>query len=116
MTLNDQFKLQVTLFMHDFLNDHLPKSFDNFFRLNANVVERETRQSHLFYTGKPRTNFSMRLPNHSFPRIWNNLNMEFQGIPYRNQFKRQCRNHYLQNYAENIMCDNRTCSQCYNAP
>ena len=114
LTIDHQFNLQVTLFMHDFLNNRLPKSFNNFFQLNANLIRRQTRQHNTFYIGRPRTNFSMHLPNHSFPRIWNNMNQIIQGIPNRNLYKRQCRIHYLQTYAENSMCNNRRCDQCYN--
>ena len=62
--------------MHDLKNKRLPNSFNDFAIMNRNNMDRITRQSHLFYTGRPRTNFSMKLPNHSFPRVWNSFDQD----------------------------------------
>ena len=116
LMVNDLYQQQIWLFMHNFKYAKLPRSFDNYFKLTRSVTNRETRQSNLVYTDRPRTELSARLPNHSFPHIWNNLNImntEISNTINRNSFKNQCKSHLFRNYSERMICNNEFCRQCH---
>ena len=99
--------------MYDFEHDLLPKSFRNFvMKKNVDTDKIITRQFKLLVQGKPRTNFSLKLPRHNFTRIWNNIDKQIRNVNHRSKFKRLLRVFYLDTYKSQVICLNPTCQDC----
>ena len=70
LKLNDLYDYQVILFMHTYVNNQLPISFDGIFKYNRDFREnRETRQSNLFHCARCRSNIAISLPLYNFQKI-----------------------------------------------
>ena len=113
LNLTDLYEYHVLLFMYDLKHGKLPMSFNDFVVTNRIYRDRTTRQNDLFHLNCPRTNFSKRLPNHSFPRIWNSKTKDIIDIDNRLKFKEQCKLFFLQKYSDNVKCNNIFCKDCY---
>ena len=113
LMLKDLYTFQILLFMHDLNNSVLPLSFNNFATKNREYIDRTTRQSSLYHTKRPRTNFSSKLPNHAFPRMWNALNEELRNTNDRKMFKRKCSTSFIDSYSISITCNNPHCQECH---
>ena len=100
LKLEDLYHLQILLFMNDLQNDNLPTSFRNFATLNINLLNRTTRQSNLYHTSLPRTLFSSKLPNHTFPKIWNNYSRNLTLLGNRSITKKHCKSFFLSRYLD----------------
>ena len=60
-------------FVHDFVNEKLPVSFKDVYKMNCNIHGiYETRQAHLLHIPRTKSPFVDRLPLYQFPKIWNN--------------------------------------------
>ena len=85
----DLYLLHVSSFMHDFTYHKLPISFDTFIiqenETNYSII---TRQQDRLYKTRPRTNFSSKLPKHTFVNIWNDIDIPTQRIISKIKFKR----------------------------
>ena len=110
---DDLFKYEVGIFMYRFMHNMQPKSFDNFGILNVNYRQRSTRQNFLLHEGRPRTNFSKRLPNHLFIRMWNNLPSALRDIPNYRTFRLQYKQNLIEDYSNIVQCENRHCRDCF---
>ena len=70
--LTDIYETQVLLFIHNYVSNKLPDSFNGTFVLNRDMMTSYiTRQSNLFYEKKCLTHFASSLPLFDFPHIWN---------------------------------------------
>ena len=70
--LTDIYETQVLLFMHNYVSNKLPESFNGTFVLNRDMMTSYiTRQSNLLYEKKCLTHFASSLPLFNFPHIWN---------------------------------------------
>ena len=70
LKLNDLYKREVLLFMHDFIHAKLPVSFRDLFTFNRDVnVAYETRQSDLFHINRIKSKFVNILPLFSYPLL-----------------------------------------------
>ena len=94
---SDLYKLHASLFVHDFKNNKLPISFENYFNYH-NVHSEGTRQANFLYRTIPRTKFSALLPYHNIPPIWNSLGETLLSNTNRNSFKNQLKTDMLNNY------------------
>lgn len=90
----------------------LPISFNNYLSTRSDNSLRPTRQSDILYTSIPRTTFSINLPNHNFPRLWNNFNFRNINTDSRHSFRKQVTNYYIKTYSENVHCGRLTCTDC----
>ena len=77
LKINDIFKLQTTLFMHDYVHniDKLPKSFNNFI---GNIPTNKATRHFDLPRLKALTQFSDNLTKLSWPCIWNNLDNTYK--------------------------------------
>lgn len=85
LKFSDLHHLQTCLFVHDYKNNKLPASFDNFFTDNTHM---NSRNSTNLFRYRPRTKFSSQLPKHKFPEQWNSLNNHQKLITSRGNFKK----------------------------
>ena len=111
LKLDDQRKLQISLFMQQHRHNTLPSSFTNTFT-SQNTQNITTRQINHYYIQTPRTNFSKNLPTYNFPYIWNNLPNKLQNVQKKRTFKRKLTKLLTQQYKNEINCTNPHCKQC----
>ena len=90
--VTDIYKLQCSLFVHDYKHNKLPISFNDYFSKTANP---NSRKSANLFRHRPRTKFSSRLPKHKFPEIWNSLSHDHHSITSRNIFKKILKRSFL---------------------
>jgi hypothetical protein len=92
LKVQDIYKLQAALFMHDYKNKKLPNSFQGLFKETISK-----RQSN-YIIDKCRTTFSYRSPRNSFVRVWNKLDNQLKNIENRSNFKSRYKNILLGSY------------------
>ncbi len=74
LKLDDLFEYQCVMFMHDYLVNNLPMSFNGTFIANRDVPNaRPTRQSNLLHIPRCDSNFARKLPYYFLPSVWNEL-------------------------------------------
>ena len=73
LKLGDQYKVEATLFMHNYAMGKLPLSFANMCNFNyesqANV---QIRQSNRIRLPRCNSSFASKLPKYNIPKLWNN--------------------------------------------
>ena len=110
LKVTDIYKLQCALFVHDYMHNKLPISFNDSFTKTAIP---NSRQSSNLFRHRPRTKFSSRLPKHKFPVIWNSLSHDHHSITSRNIFKKTLKRSFLDNYTPvDHPCSNPLCPDC----
>jgi hypothetical protein len=111
LKIEDQYKVNVQIFMHQLKHYRLPKSFSI---LTYFTAERPpTRQQQLANCNRFRTTFSSLLPYHKFPRLWNELEPNFREIDSIQTFKKRVIKKQIESYSHQIICTNRRCGQCF---
>ena len=80
LKLNDLFRLQNCLFVHDYLNNSLPACFeDYYFKLNYfNVQTRNSNLGCLFLPSKNTTKYGLNLITQKFINSWNSITKDFK--------------------------------------
>ena len=74
LKVSDLYRLEVVLFMYDYVHTKLPLSFRNIFKLNCDVYDvYVTRRAQMFHIPKTKSRFVVKLPLYNFPSTWNNL-------------------------------------------
>ena len=82
------YETQVLLFIHNYVSNKLPESFNGTFVLNRDMMTSYiTRQSNLFYEKKCLTHFANSLPLFNFPHIWNKWKNTLDMSMTRSQIK-----------------------------
>ena len=117
LKVGDQYKYEAMIFMHNFLGNKLPKSFDQVFQLNRDVREvHETRQSNLIYMKRCDSEFSKRLPLYSIPTLWNQFQVNIHALQDLSIFqaKRSIKKALISVYLDSVRCRNPNCKDCIN--
>ena len=113
LKLNDLHEFQIALFMHDFVNKKLPRSFENVYSLNCDIRgNRLTRQSDLINIVRCNSTFSSKLPIFNFPGIWNKWIRIVPACNSKTRFKGKMKNYIITSYSETVKCANSYCKQC----
>jgi hypothetical protein len=101
LKISDLYTQQVILFMYDFYNNKLPKSFLNSFQVhrNNNSHPYPTRHTNLFVLSTPRSDFTARLPCFKFPTIANSSSDSIINSPSRHHLKTSTKNNSLNMYS-----------------
>jgi len=113
LKLSDIYQLEVLMFMHDFINNKLPLSFQNMFILNADIQNTyQTRQSNMFHMPLSKSRFVDKLPLLKFPSVWNSFS-EYNYINgSRKNLKRSFKSTHLNHYLSVVKCENPRCKEC----
>lgn len=117
LKLNDQFELNIIVFMNQFVNDMLPISFVNIYRFNYDVQNcHRSRQSNNLFIERCNTSFASKLPLFNFPKIWNKWiinGCNKESIP-QIKIKEKVKSLMLKKYLDSVKCDNPKCrsKQC----
>ena len=104
---NDIFVLQISKFIHKWLNSDIISNFDKWFNLNYEVHNYMTRSNYnsennktnnLFIPFGRTTNYGLKLIKVNGPKIWNTLPLEIRNIKSLSNFKITLKNHFLETY------------------
>ena len=96
MKINDQYDYEVALFMHDYMTNNLPNSFQNTYMCNYEVHEsHQTRRSNQLYIKRCDSRFAKTLPLYSFPVTWNKWAEHISCTESRPKFKKQVKKYIL---------------------
>ena len=102
-------------FMHDFVNEKIPVSFKDVYKMNCNIRGiYETRQAHLLHIPRTKSRFVDRLPLYQFPEIWYNWHKKLNVYTSRSGLRRTINYSHksLSDYASVVKCHNSQCSDC----
>ena len=106
-------------FMHSYINNTLPGSFDGLWPLNRdrNVRGATLRNAKDLFVPRACLAFNARLPLHSFPKLWNNFNNEALKLNTNtNSFKKNLKTYFLDDLASSVHCNRAFCRDCYPEP
>ncbi len=108
------YEYQYVLFIHDYLLNKLPNSFEEIFPKNQDMLNsRETRQSNLLHVPRYSSKFAAKLPIFSLPSIWNKWSRSLPENSSKFRIKRYIKSAMLYDYSENVICENLRCVECY---
>jgi len=113
LKVTDLHTLRALIFMHKLKSDKLPNSFKNMNFFIPHIRPTREIYLHMAQTKRSRTKYSASLPLHNFPKMWNNLSPQLQGLVSTMSFKRQVSNHLIGAYSISVICDNVRCRQCH---
>ena len=113
LKLTDLYEYESVLFMYDFVENNLPRSFGDVFRYNRDVQNiRRTRQSDMIHVYRCHTIFSSRLPLYTLPIIWNKWAISAPGGVSRRRFGRHVKSTICISYPTQVRCKNKYCRDC----
>ena len=114
LKLHDLFVYQSLLFVHDYLSNKLPNSFNGCFPTNRDMPSsRTTRQSSLLHVPKYPLKFSQRQPIGFLPSLWNKWTKLIPEKVSRSQAKKIIKTTLLQDYPDVVRCENTRCYECH---
>ncbi len=98
LKVQDLYKLNIALFMYDFIYNKLPTSFSQLFpsSLSSQITTRSA--SYNFYCERPRTKFSENLPKHIFRTTWNKLSNSLKSCSSKSKLKKGTIDFYISSY------------------
>ena len=111
LKLDDLYQYSSALFMYDYINNNLPRSFDNIFSLNKDIqTTYVTRQSDQLYIERCLSNFASKLPLYTLPQMWSKWTNIASGVTSRAQFKRHIITSFVLSYPTQVnKCFNKCC-------
>ena len=113
LKLTDLYEYESVIFMYDFVENNLPRSFSDVFRYNRDVQNiRRTRQSDMIHVYRCHSIFSSRLPLYTLPIIWNKWAISAPGGFSRRRFGRHVKSTICISYPTQVRCKNKYCRDC----
>jgi len=114
LNLCDIFEHQCIIFMYDYVQNHLPKSFNSMFMANSDLPNaRLTRQSNMINIPRCNSSFATKLPKYFLPALWNKwVRLIPDDCNTRSRIKRFVKMHKLSSYLAYVHCNNQRCFQC----
>ena len=107
------FEYHTMLFMYDYTNNTLPKSFTHFFQTHRDINTRYlTRQSNNYYIPKSKSLFASKLPTSTFPQTWNKWTIIVNPECNRHTFKKQMKEALINSYSSEVKCNYSGCTDC----
>ena len=103
-------------FMHAVNKGKAPSSFSTTWGGEHDLVDQfylDLRNYRNYRVPFARLNFSEKLPLHSFPKAWNNLDHELRDITYKKEFRNKLKDWFLSKLSTNISCNNPFCRDCF---
>ena len=82
-------------FMYLYKNKKVPATFDNTWKLNRDIRNRELRNDNDYHVQFTNRSYLKALPLYRFPVIWNNLPAEIKSVENKNEFNRKVFLHLL---------------------
>ena len=82
-------------FMYLYKNKKVPATFDDTWKLNRDIRNRELRNDNDYHVQFTNRSYLKALPLYRFPVIWNNLPAEIKSVENKNEFNRKVFLHLL---------------------
>lgn len=82
LKINDIYKYSCSTFMHKYVNQNLPSSFNGMFQPLS-----EPNRTKKFVTARPRSKFLEQFPSVHLPKIWNDLSLDLKNTTKLISFK-----------------------------
>ena len=98
LKLHDIHSFQLGFFMFSFKNSTLPSKFNNFFLMNSQIHNYNTRNAHSFHLPLCRTNTRQFSIYFQGPKFYNSLNSAITGSSSSASFKRKLKEFLLSTY------------------
>ena len=103
-------------FMHSYVNNTLPGSFDGLWPVNRDRNERGATLWNANDLAIPwaRLAFNSRFPKHSLPKLWNAFDDEaLKNTVNPNTFKNNLKTYFIDDLAATVSCNRAYCRDCY---
>ena len=114
LKLPDLYEHQISIFMYDFINRNLPRSFDSMFQLiSEKTPNLHTRQSRNLDVPIAKNKFVSSLPTVRYPQIINKHIDVLYDSKSRFIFKRKLKTKIITDYASSVKCRYKECKDCY---
>ena len=114
LKFNDLYNFTQIEFMHSYLHNKLPTSFEGIWSKNRENKLVMLRNSGEIFIPRARLFFSERLPLHSIPKIFNEFpDNNIKNIPSKNSFKDQLKLFYLNELNSEVFCGRSYCWDCF---
>ena len=107
LKFEDLFKWNCSIFMHKYLQNSVPDSFENFF-----VPLSEPNRTNGFIIDKIKNNFLSQFPTYFLPKIWNSNSLAAKSLQSHNTFKHWIYSSYISEYPPMVKCADRKCPDC----
>lgn len=114
-TLSEFFKIQ---FIHKFLNNELPRSFESMWSTNAERVPGGNipylRNNNILFVPPSRLNSTEKFPLHSFPHLWVSLHEDsIKSERSKSEFNFKLKFFYIDKLASVYICTRLLCPHCH---
>ena len=91
-------KLELATFMFKFINNVLPESLCDLFKLNSEVHKYNTRSTNKFHLWSVRSKSEAQSITHTGPHTWNAIPENITQTNFQTVFKRKYKGHLLKKY------------------
>ncbi len=94
---------------HSILYGYAPKAL-------LDIIEKESTHERLrrnLWNLKINGANKLSITNYIIPKDWNELNLEMKKIKNKNKFKKQLVNDIINDYSENVNCNDHNCIICH---
>ena len=108
LKFEDLFSYNCSTFMHKYINNKLPASFENMFTPMS-----EPNRTCGFKLDKPKNNFMFQFPMIFLPKTWNANAQEFKDMNCFSWFKSQLYQSLVVKYPPMYVCADKSCPDCY---
>jgi hypothetical protein len=110
-------KFSQLQFMHSYVHDLIPSSFERIWATNFNRRNEENRPNlrndQDIEVPFARTNFAQKMPLSAFPKMWNELSNVVKYDPNRIVFSNKLKTCFLEQLIENFVCIRDNCPCCH---
>ena len=114
LKFEDLYKAAQLEFMHSFILEKLPPSFDGTWYRNRTIKPEALRNSNEFYIPYSRLVFTDRLPLHSIPKTYNELDApSIKNKLSMVSFKETLSDYLLSSYKDIVHCGRPFCKDCF---
>ena len=114
LPLEEQSKYSKIMIMYDYINNKLPKSFDETWKRNHQRHQRNMtlRNANHFHVPFVRLTTQMKFPIADIPRLWNEnvIDKEIDDNVTRKTFSCMMKTYFLDSLE--LVCSRRNCSEC----
>ena len=89
LPIEQQIEFHALKFMHSYVFDYCPKSFNGTWKYNRNMNQHNTRAKDDFFIERTTMVYFDSHPLYKFPKVWNSLDERLKTIPEKTEFLRE---------------------------
>ena len=107
LKFDELFQYTCSIFMHNYINDKLPESFQNFFTPLC-----EPNRTNSFKIDLQKNKFLTNFPSFFLPKIWNSNILGLKTTVNLNSFKNNLKETMIGSYPPASKCKSAFCPDC----